>query len=286
MRYASLQYNRKVPPTQLDNSTLVNPQSSAPIAVERDGAVAVVALNRPQVLNALNAELLDNLSLILKELDADRSVRAVILTGAGSKAFAAGANIAELNALRSAFQGATKARSGLAVTLQIERMRKPVIMAVNGFALGGGCELAMAGDIIIASDNAKFGQPEVNLGIMPGFGGSQRTTRLVGKGMAMYLCLTAETIEAQEALRIGLVQKVVPQAELLGEAKRIAQTIASKAPLAIEGTKRAINAGAHLPIAEALELEAVEFGTLVNTADFKEGTKAFLEKRKPNWSGS
>jgi enoyl-CoA hydratase len=264
----------------------VNPQTPEPVAVERDGAVAVVALNRPQVLNALNAELLDKLSETLTELEADPEVRAVIVTGAGSKAFAAGADIAELNALRSAFQGATKARKGQAVTLQIERMKKPVVMAVNGFALGGGCELAMAGDIMIASDTAKFAQPEVNLGLMPGFGGSQRTTRLVGKGMAMYLCLTGETIDAQEALRIGLVQKVVPQAELLNEAKRIAQTIAGKAPLAIEGTKRAINSGAHLPIAEALEVEAVEFGTLVNTADFKEGTSAFLEKRKPSWSGS
>ncbi len=163
-------------------------------------------------------------------------------------------------------------------------MKKPVIMAVNGFALGGGCEIAMAGDILIASENAKFAQPEVNLGLMPGYGGSQRTTRLVGKGMAMYMCLTGETIDAQEALRIGLVQKVVPQAQLLEEAKRIANVIAAKAPLAIEGTKRAINAGAHLSIADALELEAVEFGTLVGTNDFKEGTSAFLEKRKPNWS--
>lgn len=264
----------------------MNPQISEPVSVERDGAVAVVALNRPQVLNALNAELLDKLSETLKELDADSSVRAVIITGSGTKAFAAGADIGELNALQSAFQGATKARSGQAVTLQIERMKKPVIMAVNGFALGGGCELAMAGDIVLASDNAKFAQPEVNLGLMPGYGGSQRTTRLVGKGMAMYLCLTGETIDAQEALRIGLVQRVVSQADLLTEAKRIAQTIAGKAPLAIEGAKRAINTGAHLPIADALEVEAVEFGTLVNTADFKEGTSAFLEKRKPNWCGN
>jgi enoyl-CoA hydratase len=285
MQYASVQYSRKVPHTQLDNSSPVNPQTPEPVAVERDGSVAYVVLNRPQVLNALNAELLDKLSAALKDLESDATVRAIVVTGAGNKAFAAGADIGELNALRSAFQGASKARHGQAITLQIERLKKPVIMAVNGFALGGGCELAMAGDIIIASDNAKFSQPEVNLGLMPGFGGSQRTTRLVGKGMAMYLCLTGETVDAHEALRIGLVQKVVPQAELLDEAKRIALTIAAKAPLAIEGTKRAINAGAHLPMADALELEAVEFGTLVNTADFKEGTSAFLEKRKPGWSG-
>jgi enoyl-CoA hydratase len=284
MRYASLQYNRKVPATQLDKFQAVNPPTAEAVAIERDGAVAVLTLNRPQVLNALNADLLAKLSSELKTLDADASVRAVIITGSGSKAFAAGADIGELNALRSPFQGATKARTGQAITLQIERMKKPVIMAVNGFALGGGCEIAMAGDILIASENAKFAQPEVNLGLMPGYGGSQRTTRLVGKGMAMYMCLTGETIDAQEALRIGLVQKVVPQAQLLEEAKRIANVIAAKAPLAIEGTKRAINAGAHLSIADALELEAVEFGTLVGTNDFQEGTSAFLEKRKPNWS--
>ena len=286
MLYASSQYNRKVPRTQLDNSEAVNPETDQPIIVQRDGAVAILTLNRPSVLNALNAALLEILSQALKQLDSDASVRAIVITGAGSKAFAAGADIGELNALRSPFQGATKARTGQAVTLQIERLTKPVIMAVNGFALGGGCELAMAGDMMIASDNAKFGQPEVNLGLIPGFGGSQRTTRLVGKGMAMYLCLTGETIDAQEALRIGLVQKVVPQAQLLDEAKRIANTIASKAPLAIEGCKRAINSGAHLSIADALELEAVEFGALVGTNDFKEGTSAFLEKRKPNWGGN
>ncbi len=264
----------------------MHPETAEPVAVERDGAVAVVTLNRPQVLNALNAELLEKLSRVLKELDSEAAVRAIVITGSGTKAFAAGADISEINALRSAFQGASKARSGQAVTLQIERLKKPVVMAVNGFALGGGCELAMAGDIIIASDNAKFGQPEVNLGLIPGYGGSQRTTRLVGKGMAMYLCLTGETIDAPEALRIGLVQKVVPQAQLLEEAKRIANTIAGKAPLAIEGCKRAINSGAHLSIGDALELESVEFGTLVDTNDFKEGTSAFLEKRKPNWSGN
>lgn len=264
----------------------MNPETDQPILVERDGAVAIVTLNRPSVLNALNAALLDGLKQALTQLDSDAAVRAIVITGAGSKAFAAGADIGELNALRSPFQGASKARSGQAVTLQIERLTKPVIMAVNGFALGGGCELAMAGDIMIASENAKFGQPEVNLGLIPGYGGSQRTTRLVGKGMAMYLCLTGETLDAQEALRIGLVQKVVPQTQLLDEAKRIANTIAAKAPLAIEGCKRAINSGAHLSITDALELEAVEFGALVGTSDFKEGTSAFLEKRKPAWKGN
>jgi enoyl-CoA hydratase len=256
------------------------------IAVELDGAVAVVTLNRPNVLNALNAHLLAELSLALMELDRNDDVRAIVITGAGAKAFAAGADIGELNALPNAVEGAEKARVGQSITLQIERLRKPVIMAVNGFALGGGCELAMAGDIRIASENARFGQPEVNLGLIPGYGGSQRTTRLLGRGMAMYLCLTGDMIDAQEAMRIGLVQRVVPQDALLDEAKRIAQTIAAKAPLAIAACKRAINNGAHLPIADALEIEALEFGTLVNTNDFKEGTSAFLEKRKAAWKGN
>jgi len=253
------------------------------IVVESDGAVATITLNRPKVLNALNAQLLGELSMALIELERNADVRAIIITGAGEKAFAAGADIGELNALRNATEGADKARVGQAVTMQIERLRKPVIMAVNGFALGGGCELAMAGDIRIASDNAKFGQPEVNLGLIPGYGGSQRTTRLAGKGMAMFLCLSGDIIDAQFALQIGLVDRVVPQGELLEAARKLAQTIASKAPLAIEACKRAINGGAHLPMADALELEALEFGTLVNTEDFKEGTSAFLEKRKAEW---
>ena len=256
------------------------------ITVELDGAVAVITLNRPSVLNALNAQLLGELSTALSEFERDANVRAIVITGSGPKAFAAGADIGELNALPNAFEGADKARTGQSITLQIERLKKPVIMAINGFALGGGCELAMAGDIRIASENARFGQPEVNLGLMPGYGGSQRTTRLVGKGMSMYLCLTGEMIDAQEALRIGLVERVVSVESLLDEAKKIGQTIASKAPLAIQACKRAINGGVHLPIADALELEALEFGTLVGTNDFKEGTNAFLEKRKAQWKGN
>jgi enoyl-CoA hydratase len=255
------------------------------IAVDIENAVAVITLNRPSVLNALNSELLSELSTVLTQLEGNHDVRCIIITGAGTKAFAAGADIGELNALSSGVEGAQKARIGQQITLQIERLKKPVIMAVNGFALGGGCELAMAGDIRIASENARFGQPEVSLGLMPGYGGSQRTTRLLGKGMAMFLCLSGDMIDAQLALQIGLVERVVPQDELLSTAKKLAQTIASKAPLAIEATKRAINGGAHLPMADALELEALEFGTLVGTSDFKEGTSAFLEKRKPEWKG-
>ena len=255
------------------------------ILVEIEEPIGVITLNRPAVLNALRSGLLNELGAALAEMEQDPRVRAVVLTGAGEKAFAAGADIGELNALATAGSGTEQARRGQAITRQIERMRKPVVMAINGFALGGGCELAMAGDILIASETAKFGQPEVNLGLMPGYGGSQRTTRLVGKGMAAYLCLTGEIIDAKEALRIGLVQRVVAAAELMNEAKRIASVIASKAPLAIAACKRAINNGAHLSIDDALELEALEFGSLVNTEDIKEGTNAFLEKRKPSWKG-
>lgn len=253
------------------------------ILVDKDGPVGIITLNRPTVLNALNARLLGELSFALLELERNADVRAVVITGSGEKAFAAGADIGELNALENATAGADQARMGQSITRQIERLRKPVIMAINGFALGGGCELAMAGDIRIASDNAKFGQPEVNLGLIPGYGGSQRTTRLVGKGMAMYLCLTGELIDAAEALRIGLVEKVVARDQLLTEAKRIGNVIATKAPLAIVACKRVINGGAHLSIDDALELEAIEFGTLVDTEDFTEGTGAFLAKRKPDW---
>ncbi|MHB8462658.1 MAG: enoyl-CoA hydratase/isomerase family protein [Vulcanimicrobiaceae bacterium] len=254
------------------------------ILVDLTPPVATITLNRTAVLNALNEQVLSELSRAFHELDAAADIRAIILTGSGEKAFAAGADIGELNALPNAVAGAGKARVGQALTLQIEAMGTPVIVAINGFALGGGCELAMSGDIRIASENAKFGQPEVNLGLIPGYGGSQRTTRLVGRGMAMYLCLTGEIIDAQEALRIGLVQRVVPLADLRTEALRIATLIANKAPLAIAACKRAITSGAHLSLRDAMEIEALEFGALVNTDDFKEGTSAFLEKRKPSWT--
>lgn len=253
------------------------------LLVERDGAVAVITLNRPSVLNALSVGLLKEFSRALDEIEADAGVRALIVTGAGEKAFAAGADIGELNALPNAVAGAAQARFGQSITRKIEHLRVPVIVAVNGFALGGGNEIAMSGDIRIASENAKFGQPEVNIGIMPGYGGTQRTTRLLGKGMAMYLNLTGDMIDAHEAHRCGLVEKVVPLAELMTEAKRIAHIIASRSPLGVAATKRAVNGGAHLAIDDALEIEALAFGTLMDTEDFKEGTSAFLEKRKPVW---
>lgn len=255
------------------------------ILLSVEAPIAVVTLNRPNVLNALRVRLLKELSTALADLEANESVRALIVTGAGERAFAAGADISELNALASANEGAAQSRSGQALTRQIEHMSKPVIMAVNGFALGGGCELAMAGDIIIASENAKFGQPEVNLGLIPGYGGTARTTRRVGKGYATFLCLSGDMIDAHEALRVGLIERVVPPGELMEAARRLATTIASKAPLAVAACKRVINNGAGLPIDDALELEALEFGLLVGTEDIKEGTSAFLEKRKPVWKG-
>lgn len=255
------------------------------LLLARSGDVVTITLNRPAVLNALNRRLLDDLEVALADIDLDTSVRAVILTGSGERAFAAGADISELQSLDSAVAGAAQAHNGQRVTLAIEQLRVPVIAAVNGFALGGGCEIAMACDVRIASENAKFGQPEVNLGIVPGYGGTQRTARLLGAGMALYLCLTGEMIDAAEALRIGLVQRVVPLAGLLGEAQRVAGAIAAKAPLAIAATKRAIIDGAPMPIGEALKLEALHFGSMVGTADFREGTSAFLEKRKAAFTG-
>jgi enoyl-CoA hydratase len=254
------------------------------LATVADG-IATITLNRPRVRNALNAALLDALAHALRSAAADPAVRAIILTGAGEKAFAAGADIGELNALHGSVEGAAQARSGQSITRLMEQLRTPIIAAVNGFALGGGCELALAADIRIASDNAIFGQPEVKLGLIPGYGGTQRMSRLVGRGMAMYLCLTGESIDAQEALRIGLVQRVVPQAQLLDEARRIAGAIAAQGPLAVSATKRAIDEGIALSITEGLAIEALHFGTIVGTADFREGTRAFLEKRAAVFRG-
>ena len=255
------------------------------ILVERDAAVAVITLNRPKALNALNEALLQELGQAMTELEADRSVLAVVITGSGDKAFAAGADIAELSRLPDAAAATDKAKAGHRVTHAIEHSRLPVIMAINGFALGGGLELAMAGDFRIASTNAKLGQPEVNLGIIAGFGGSQRLPRLVGQGMASYMLLTGEMIGADEAKQCNLVEKVVAPDQLLAEAKRLAALVASKGPLAIAATKRAIHKGLQVDLHRALDLEAEEFGSVAVTADAKEGTLAFLEKRRPNFTG-
>lgn len=256
------------------------------LLMERDGPVAIITINRPKVLNALNAQVLTDLSNALDELEADHSVRALVITGAGDRAFVAGADIGELASLPNAKAGEEKARAGHEVTHKMEHSRLPVIMAINGYALGGGLELAMAGDIRLASANAKLGQPEVNLGIVAGFGGSQRLPRLVGQGMASFLLLTGEQIGADEAKHANLIEKVLPPDQLMPEAKRIATVIASKGPLAVAATKRLIHKGLQTDLHSALELEAVEFGKISATSDAKEGTKAFLEKRAPDFKGS
>jgi enoyl-CoA hydratase len=262
--------------------------SFAAIAVQRDEAdrVATVTLNRPDRLNSLDTQMIGELREAFLLLEEDRETGAIVLTGAGERAFCAGADIKGFRDVRSALQGASIARHGQRLTLLMEEMGTPIVAAINGFALGGGMELAMAADIRIAAEHAKFGQPEVNLGLMPGFGGTQRTSRLLGRGMAMYLCLSAEQIDAAEALRCGLVQRVAPKEGLLAEARRIATAIASKAPLAVAAVKRAIDEGLqHAGTDTALEVEALHFGALFNSADAHEGLAAFFEKRPPRFTG-
>ncbi len=256
------------------------------IVVEREGPVALVTLNRPKALNALNDAMLREIGDAMAALESDRDVRAVIFTGSGDKAFAAGADIGELSRLPDAAAATEKARAGHRVTHAIEHSRLPVIMAINGFALGGGLELAMAGDFRIASSTAQLGQPEVNLGIIAGFGGSQRLPRLVGQGMASYLLFTGERIGADEAKQCNLVEKVVAPDALIPEAKRLAALIAGKGPLAIAATKRAIHKGLQVDLHRALDIEAEEFGSVAASADAREGTTAFLEKRQPAFTGS
>lgn len=255
------------------------------IIVERDGTVVLLTVNRPTKLNALNAATTYEIGLALREAEDDPSVRVVIITGAGEKAFVAGADIGELRALESATAARQLSERGHEVGFQIARMSKIVIAAINGFALGGGMELAMACDIRIAADNAQFGQPEINLGIIPGWGGTQRLTRLAGPGMSKLLNLTGERIGAEEALRIGLVERVVPAAELLASARQMAATIAAKAPIAVAAIKQAVNRGMEMPLTEACMYEAALFGGVVASEDAREGTGAFLEKRAAIWKG-
>ncbi len=254
------------------------------LLVERDGAVAVVTINRPKVLNALNTQTIGELDSVMRELQQDDAVRAVVLTGAGEKSFVAGADINELAVLTPA-QGQQHGRRGQAVFDLIEHLGKPVVAAVNGFALGGGCELAMACTLRIAADSARFGQPEINLGIIPGYAGSQRLPRLVGKGRALEILLTGDMVGAPRAYEIGLVNRVVPAAELVNEAKKLAAALASKAPLATRYIIEAVNHGMEMPLADAQHLEGTLFGLVASTDDMKEGTKAFLEKRQATWRG-
>ncbi|MGC1781006.1 MAG: enoyl-CoA hydratase-related protein [Acidobacteriaceae bacterium] len=249
----------------------------------RDG-IAFLTLNRPKVLNALNAATLKELHTAIETIREDNSVRAVVLTGAGEKAFAAGADIQEL-AQANAIDGRELALRGQAVFRAVETCGKPVIACVNGFALGGGCELALACHLRIASETARFGQPEVKLGLIPGYGGTQRLPRLVGKGVALQMILTGEMISAADALRVGLVNEVVAPDQLPARGEAIARTIAGMAPIAVRYSLEAVDRGYDLPLEEALSLEAALFGLTCGTADKAEGTAAFLAKRSPVWKG-
>jgi enoyl-CoA hydratase len=253
--------------------------------VARDGAVSVITINRPQVLNALNIPTLDELRRAILDITADRAVRAVIVTGAGDKAFVAGADINEL-ARQQPNESKDYARFGQHVFDLIERAGKPVIAAINGFALGGGCELAMACTLRLAAEHARIGQPEINLGLIPGFAGTQRLTRLVGRGAALELLLTGRQITADEALRIGLVNRVLPAAALMAEAQTLAAALADKPPLAARYILEAVTHGQSVPFDQAQFLEATLFGLAASTDDMREGTAAFLEKRKPVFKGA
>ena len=249
----------------------------------RDGA-AIVTVNRPDKLNALDDRTMEELDAAFAALAADGSVRGVILTGAGEKAFVAGADIGEL-ATQSPVDGKERSIRGQKVLGRIENLGKPVIAAINGFALGGGCELAMACHVRVASENARLGTPEVKLGIMCGYAGSQRLPRLVGKGRALELLLTGEMVDAAEALRIGLVNRVVPREKLMAEAEGLLRKMIANGPVSLRFIMEAVNAGIELPLAEAQYLEATLFGLICSTDDMKEGTKAFLEKRPPKFTG-
>lgn len=249
----------------------------------RDG-VAFVTLNRPKVLNALNAALLGELEHAFEKLRDDASIHVAILTGSGEKAFAAGADINEL-AQADGARGKVLSQRGQRIFSLVETCGKPVIACVNGFALGGGCELAMACTLRIASENAKFGQPEVKLGLLAGYGGTQRLPRLIGRGRAMQLLLTGDMIGAAEAHRIGLVNEVLPLADLLKRGEEIARAIVAVAPMAVSMTLEAVHRGADMGLAEGLALEAALFGVACGTADKADGTQAFLEKRAAAWQG-
>ncbi len=247
--------------------------------------VAILTINCPDKLNALNAATKGELLFVLNEIRTNASVDVVIITGSGQKAFAAGTDIGELTSVNAASGKEFSAYGQQAFDL-IENLGKPVIAAVNGYALGGGCELALACHIRIASENAKFGQPEVNLGIIPGYGGTQRLARLIGRGRAMEMILTGNPIDAQEALRIGLVNRVVSQDELMNASMTVAKTICSKGQIAIRMALKAVNMTEETPLSEGQRLEASLFGVCCDSEDFKEGTKAFLEKRPAKFKNS
>jgi len=251
---------------------------------EQRNAIGYVKVNRPEKLNALNLKVMEELLACLRELQANDAVRVVILTGSGEKAFVAGADINEL-ALQSPTEAKEMARFGQQVFDLIEDLGKPVIAAINGFALGGGCELAMACTLRIATETARLGQPEVKLGVIPGYAGSQRLPRLVGKCRALEMILTGDPITAADAHRMGLVNQVVPAEELLPAAEKLAQKIIANAPLAIKFAMEAVHHGSDMPLAEGQLLEASLFALCCSTVDMKEGTRAFLEKRPAKFIG-
>src|ERR1700757_1700564 len=254
------------------------------ILYEKKGPIAYITLNRPKVLNALSQAVFSELKAAFEDARDDTNIRSVILTGSGDKAFAAGADIAEVSSYTAA-QGEEATRRAQGVTELIENLGKPVIAAVNGFALGGGCELAMACSIRIASESAKFGQPEVKLGVMPGYGGTQRLPRLVGRGRALKLVLSGDIIDATEAYRIGLVDELVPDAPLIERAEIVLKKIIASAPLSVKYSLEAVNKGLEASVAEGLLIEASLFAVCASTDDKREGTSAFLEKRAPKFQG-
>jgi len=249
------------------------------VILEKEGHLAIVTINRPKALNALNSATLRDLDTVLEDLENDGNIYAVILTGAGEKSFVAGADISEMKDLNEE-QGRQFGELGNKVFLRLENLNKPVIAAIQGFALGGGCEISMACDIRIASEKALFGQPETGLGITPGFGGTQRLPRIVGLGKAKELIYTAKNIKADEALSIGLVNKVVPLENLMEEAKKMASKIIANAPVAVRLSKDAINRGMQASIDDAVMIEAADFGKCFASEDQTEGMSAFLERRK------
>jgi enoyl-CoA hydratase len=249
----------------------------------RDG-VACITVNRPDKLNALSHTVITELATVTSRIEEEAAIRAAIITGSGPKAFVAGADIGELSACNAA-EAEALSRLGSGVFRRLERSPKPILAAVNGFALGGGCELAMACHLRLASENARFGQPEVKLGITPGYGGTVRLARLVGRGRALELLLSGGMIDAQEAWRIGLVNRVIAADQLLGEAEKLLRTILENGPLAVAGCIRMVEDQETLPVDQALSLESERFGELAGTADFREGTAAFLGKRKAGFRG-
>lgn len=259
------------------------------LLVEADGPVATVTLNRPRVLNALNAEMLRELEAVFTGFAGDASIRAILLRGAGGKAFAAGADIGELAAAATADAGEELARRAQRALNRIENAGKPVIACIDGFALGGGCELALACTLRLGSEAARFGQPELKLGVIPGWGGTQRLPRLIGRSAALRLILTGEIIPAAEALRLGLLDEVVPgdtESGLMPRARALAAEIAAMPRLAVSAALEAVTTGADLPLGEALAVEASLFGRLCATEDKREGTEAFLAKRPPKFGGT